>query len=100
LRRPANKAFGMSAVSSIENGAPLFNRLRRQTIMNHSGGEKTQPGMAVLVVVPGEELLGERPGVLQTPKAFREAGPVFQSPEVTFRIRVVIGDIGGGCGFW
>src|SRR5580704_2999688 len=77
---------------------PLFDRLRRQTMMNHSRGEKTQPGMAVLVVVPGEEFLGEGSGILQTPKAFRETGPVLQSPEVTFRIRVVIGDVGAAVG--
>ena len=98
MRRPANKAFGMSAVSSIENGAPLFKRLRRQTVMNHSRGEKTQPGVAVLVVVPGEEFLGKRPGVLQAPKAFRETGPVLQSPEMTLRIRVVIGDMRAAVG--
>src|ERR1035438_5404980 len=55
--------------------------------------------MAVLVVIPGEELLGEGTGILKTPEAFRETGPVFQSPEVAFRIWVVVGDMGAAVGF-
>ena len=54
--------------------------------------------MAVFVVIPGEELLGERTGILERPETFRETGPVFQSPEVAFRIRVVIGYIRSAVG--
>ena len=99
LGRLADEAFGMSAVGGGENGAPPFNRFRSQTIMNHSRREKTQSGMTVLVVIPGEELLGKRTGILKRPKSFRETGPVFQSPEVTFRIRVVVGNVRAAVGF-
>ena len=68
----------MSGIGCVEHAAALFDRLRGETVMNHGRGEKTQPGMAVLVVVPGEELLRKSPRILQTPKTFREAGPVFQ----------------------
>jgi hypothetical protein len=68
-------------------------------MMKHSRREKAKSGMAVLVVIPGEELLGERTSILQRSKLFREAGPLFQSPEVAFRKWVVIGDM-GGCGSW
>ena len=99
MRRPADEPFGMSLISSIENGAPLFDCLGRETVMNHSRGEKTQPGMAVFGVVPGEKLLGEGPGILQASKAFREAGPVLQSPEMTFRIGIIVGDMRTAVGF-
>jgi hypothetical protein len=59
LGRLADEALGMSAVGGVENSATPFNRFRSQTIMNHSRREKAQSGMAVLVVIPGEELLGE-----------------------------------------
>ena len=36
LRRLADEAFGMSAVGGIENGAPLLNGFRRQTMMHDS----------------------------------------------------------------
>jgi hypothetical protein len=78
----ADEAFRMSAVGGIGNGAPLLNGFRCQTMMHHSRREKAQSGMAVLVVIPGKELLGERTGILQRPKALREPGAVFQSPEV------------------
>jgi hypothetical protein len=54
--------------------------------------------MAVLLVIPGEELLGERTSILQRPKTFRETGPLFQSPEVAFRIWVVVGDMRAAVG--
>ena len=78
----------MSGVGGVENDAPPRNGFRRQTMMHHSRREKAQSGMAVLVVIPGEELLGEGTGILKTPEAFRETRPVFQSPEVAFRIRL------------
>ena len=59
LGRLADKAFGMSAVGGIENGAPPLNGFRGQAVMHHSRREKAQSGMAVFVVIPDEELLGE-----------------------------------------
>ena len=64
LGRLADEALGMSAVGGVENSTAPFNRFRSQTIMNNSRREKAQSGMAVLVVIPGEELLGEAPGIL------------------------------------
>ena len=72
MRRSAHKAFGMSAVGGVEYGPALLNGCGRQTVMNHSGREKTQPGMAMLLVVPVEEPLGEPAGILNRPEAFRE----------------------------
>lgn len=46
--------------------------------MNHSRREKAQSGMAVLVVIPGEELLGEGTSILQRPKTLREPWTTFR----------------------
>src|ERR1019366_7009598 len=60
----------MSAVGGVENSATPFNGFRSQTVMNHSRREKAQPGMAVFIVIPGEELQGEGTGILERPKTF------------------------------
>src|SRR5665213_1912444 len=88
----------MSAVGGVENGTTPFDRFRSQTIMNHSRRKKAQSGMAMLFVIPGEELLGKGTGILERPETLRKPGPVFQSPEVAFRIRVVVGDMGATVG--
>ena len=100
LRWFPNEPLGMSCVGSVENGAPPHDGLMGQTVMHHSRREKAQSGMAVLVVVPGEEILRERASILEGSKAVREAGAIFQSPEVAFRIRVVVGNVRATVGFW
>ena len=89
----------MSQVGGIQYGSALFDGGGRETVVNHGRGKQAESGMAVLVVVPGEELLRKNPRILQTPKTFREAGPVFQGPEVALRIRIVIGDMRTAVGF-
>ena len=89
----------MSGVGGIENGTTPLDGLGRQTVVDHSRREKTESGVAVLVVIPGKELLGETSGILKGAKAFRETGPVLQSPEVAFRIGVVIGDMRSAVSF-
>ena len=72
----------MSAVSGVENRTTVFN------------GFRSQPGMAMFIVIPGEELLGERARILKRPKTFREPRPVF-------RVRkwfVVVEDMGAAVG--
>ena len=71
LRWFPNEALGMSAICSVENSASLLDGLLRQTVMHHGRSEKSQSGMAVLLVVPGEEILRERASILEGSKAFR-----------------------------
>jgi len=47
----------------------------------------------VLGVVPGEEDLAEAAGVVGRAETLGELGPVLQGLELTFRERVVIGDM-------
>lgn len=49
--------------------------------------------MAMVVVVPGEELLAEGAAVLNTAKAIRKTGPVLQGAKLAFRVRVVVRNI-------
>jgi hypothetical protein len=57
-----DEAFRMSLVGGMQNDPALCdNGGRREVMMDHSRGEKTQSGMEMLLVVPGEEILGERP---------------------------------------
>jgi hypothetical protein len=74
LGRLADEAFRMSAAGGIENGAPPLNGFRCQTIMNHSRREKAQSGMAVFIVIPGEELLGALRKLRIGPKDLLKAG--------------------------
>jgi hypothetical protein len=89
----------MSAVSRIQNGTALFDGGWRKAIVNYLRGEQPEPGMAMLLVVPAEELLREGAGVLQRAEAFRKPWPVFQRPELAFRIRVIVGDMRAAVGF-
>ena len=57
MRWLADEAFGMSQVGGVQNCAALFDGGGRETVMNHGRGKQTQPGMPVLFVIPGEELL-------------------------------------------
>ena len=95
----ANEAFRMCDVSGIEGFAPPLDGGGGQTMVKHGGGQQPDSGMSVLFVVPGEELLGEGPGILKGTEPFREARPVFKSPELAFRIRVVVRDMRSAVGF-
>ena len=50
----------------------------------------------MLVVVPAEEGLAKPTSVFDRAEAIREAGSVFQGTELTFRIRIVVGNMGPG----
>ncbi len=58
-------------------------------VMDGVGGHEADAGVAVLVVVPGEELAAERSGVLDRVEAGGEAGPVLQRLELRLGVGVV-----------
>jgi hypothetical protein len=55
-------------------------------VVDGLGGHHRDPGMAVLAVVPAEELLAERPGVLERAEPVGEARPVLQGLELALGI--------------
>ena len=68
-----------------------FHELRGQAVMDHGGSHHADSGVAMLVVVPGEEGLAESAAVLNAAEAIRELGAVFHGAELAFRIRIVVG---------
>ncbi len=63
------------------------------------GRHVTDPGVSMGVVVPSEEVLAERTGVLEGLKAGRKVGLVFQGLELRFGVWVVIADMGPAVAF-
>jgi len=68
-------------------------------MMDHSWCHQTQTRVVMLVLVPLKEGLAETTGVLDGAEAIRETGTVFQSSELAFRVRIVIGDVRTAVGF-
>jgi len=89
----------MSQVGGVKDIFTLCDGYGREAMVNHGGGEQAEPGMTMLLVVPGEEVLTKSTSILDGPKAFGEARPVFQGFEVALRIGVVVGDMGAAMGF-
>jgi hypothetical protein len=55
LRSPADEPFGMCLEYDIENGLPFRYKLGSLPIMNSCRCQQLQPGVVVLMVIPGEE---------------------------------------------
>ena len=60
--------------------------------VDHGRSEQTDAGMAMLLVVPVEELLAEGAAILDATEAIRKLRAVLQRPELALRIRVVVGN--------
>jgi hypothetical protein len=84
----------MGQVSGIEDELTLLEDIVSLAIVDDLRGEETDAGTPVLLVVPGEEELRKRAAVLDGTKAVREIGPVLHGAELTFRVRIVVGDMG------
>ena len=78
----------------VQNGLPLFDNLLSPPIMDIFRGQVTDSGMIMFGIVPAEEILAEKPGILGTAKPFRKLQPVFQGFELGLRIGVVIAHMG------
>jgi hypothetical protein len=83
--------------SGVQDGLALDQEIGGLSQMNHGGGHQAQAGMVVFVVVPAEEELTKTKGVFDEAKAVREARAVFQGAKLTFRIGIVVGNMGPEC---
>jgi hypothetical protein len=88
-----DEAFGMDAIGGIEHGLALFENERGLVVVHHGWGEQAQPGMAVFLVVPAEKSLRKSPAILNTAETIRKLRSIFHGAELTFRIRIVVGDV-------
>ena len=77
-------------MSAVEGGLPVGLDLGRGVEVDRGRGVHADPGVAVLVVVGGEEPLAERARVSQAAEPVREIGHVLQRLELRLGVRVVI----------
>ena len=73
---PANEAFGVGLVGGVEHGCPLGAYLGCGAPVDRGGGVVPDAGVAVVVVVPAEEVDAEVSGVVDAgePALGRPAG--------------------------
>jgi hypothetical protein len=72
----------MSQVSGIKDLLALRDGSGSEAIVKHGGREQADAGMAMLLVVPGEEVLAKGAGILDGPETFGKVRPIFQGFEV------------------
>ena len=91
---PSNEAFGVTSPGGLKGPPALVQHALGSMVMDMVRGEHSDPGMAMLGVVPGEERSaeGDRGGdVVEAPG---EAGVVLQGLELRLGERVVVGHLG------
>jgi hypothetical protein len=84
----------------IEHGLTVGQDYRAFAEVDHGWGQQANVGLAMLLVVPLEELLAKGAAVLDAAEAIGELRAVLQGTELAFRIRVVVGNIGSAVGCW
>jgi hypothetical protein len=91
-----DEAFGVAGVGVAEGVVAAGGELVDLTMMDGRRGEEGDATVAVLVVVPGEELAEEGQGVLEGREAAGEVGGVLEVLEVGLDVGVVVADAGDG----
>ena len=76
-REDAGQRGGGGGVGRVQGELALSADLAGGAVVDAGGGVQPDAGVAVLVVVVGEELLGERAGVGQGPEALGKTGAYF-----------------------
>jgi hypothetical protein len=77
-----HEAFGVGGVGGGQDLSAGLVELSGAAVVDGLGGHHRDPGMAVLAVVPGEELLAEATGILDGAEPIGEARPVLQGLEL------------------
>lgn len=90
----SDKFFRMGLVGRKKDPASLFLKLTGLSTMDPVRGHKPNTRVAMIKVIPVKEVLTEGPGILNTPKAVREPGSIFQGLELGLGKGVVVGDMG------
>ena len=83
----------MGLVRCHQDLLPGCDRLRRLTTMNGCRREQSDPSVMMLMVVPLKERTRPGASIGQTAELGWKARPIFQRLELTFRIRIVVGDV-------
>src|SRR5207237_6826436 len=89
-RRLADEALRTSRVRGGEHLSAGVVGVLGLAVMDDLGGQQADASVAVVGVVPAEEVLAEDPGLLDRGEAVREAGPVLQGLELRLGVGVVV----------
>jgi hypothetical protein len=76
-----------------KDGGAFVGPLSSEAVVYVVGREETDAAVAVLAVVPGEEVDAVRSCVLRRSEAFREIGTILEGLELRLGERVVVGDV-------
>jgi hypothetical protein len=82
----------------VERDGTLRGHCRSGAIMDGGRRHQADAAVAVLVVVPAEELLAVSAGVLDRAEAIGEVGSVLESFELRLGVRIVIRDVRSAVG--
>jgi hypothetical protein len=77
-------------VGAVEGALAVGSDLGGGAEVDRGGGVHADPGVAVFVVVGGEESFAERPCVGEGAEPVGEVGHIFEGPELGLGVRVVI----------
>jgi hypothetical protein len=82
-----DKPLRVASVGGGENLGAVGEDLLSSSIVDIDRVQPRDPGVVVLGVVPGEEALAERPGVLDAAESGGEVGPVLQRLKLRLAVR-------------
>ena len=83
----------MRVVCCVHNALPLFEALRRATVMNIAWRQKRKGAVAMLCVIPADEDAAELAHLNDVGKRRRELGLIFRGFEERLDVRVVVADV-------
>jgi hypothetical protein len=81
-----DEPFGVCGVGGVEHARALVSDCLGQSVVDVSRGMQAQPGVAVFVVVPAEEVPAVPTGALDRVESPGEVGPVFQRLELSLAV--------------
>ena len=87
--RVADEALGSRGVGGVQDACAIGVDGVRLAVVDGGGGHQADPGVAVLLVVPVEEVAAERACVVDRVKAGGERGPVLERLEVRLGVGVI-----------
>src|SRR5438552_4078047 len=98
LRYAPGKPFGMRGMRRRQDLGAADDASLGQAVVDIVRREQAEAGVTVLGVVPGEEDVAMRSGILDRAEPVREVGPVLERFELRLREGIVVRDVRAGVG--